>query len=446
MALYLIWERRGVLDAIPARAEFRWVALALPIAAAWFVAERLGIMEGRQLMAVAGFELLLVVVLGRHLFWALSGPLLFLFFLVPFGAFLTPTLQHFTARFTEIGLNLLGIPNYTDDLVIEIPEGNFFVAEACAGLRFLIAAVAFGVFYALLNYRSPVRRGIFITASIIVPVVANGFRALGIVVLGRVLGSAEAAAADHVIYGWIFFSIVMLLLVAAGMPLREPPETRPQQPRSGFGPRGANPVAGALVVVALLSMGPAIAGVFNARAVAAPLAALPTLVMPAGCAQVDAASALPAARASFKLRCDGFVFEATIETFPARSTPSALVAERRRATGEIGAEDSTISPIGGLDRGQGDWTLVQTLDPYRTTALASWVRGAPARPGFAGRLEQARDSVFGSGHAVVLITIGASQPSRLPSGQQRAVAAALARLVGAQTGLTDQIAALARAP
>ena len=66
--------------------------------------------------------------------------LAFLVFLVPFGAFLTGPLQHFTAQFIEVGLNLLGIPNFVTDLTIEIPTGTCHGAEACAGLRFLIAA------------------------------------------------------------------------------------------------------------------------------------------------------------------------------------------------------------------------------------------------------------------------------------------------------------------
>src|SRR3954451_5240586 len=94
MTAYLLWDRRDVLASRPAGTE-PWLALlALPVGAGWFVAERLGIMEGRQLMAVAGLEVLLLAVLGRSLFWALSGLLLYLFFLLPFGAFLTPWLQH----------------------------------------------------------------------------------------------------------------------------------------------------------------------------------------------------------------------------------------------------------------------------------------------------------------------------------------------------------------
>jgi len=318
------------------------------------------------------------------------------------------------------------------------------VAEACAGLRFLIAAIAFGVFYALLNYRSPRRRAVFIAASIVVPIVANGFRALGIVVLGHILGSAEAAAADHVIYGWIFFSIVMLLLVVAGMPLREPVDARAGGGGRAAANPGANPFMGALVAAVLVVMGPAIAGGFNARAVAAPLAGLPTLTMPAGCERIGPEPAVPATRAEFKLRCDGFVFDVAVQAFPARSTPSAIVAERRRATGEIGAEDVSVTPIEGLAEGQGGWTLVQTQDPWRTTALATWVRGAPAPGGLAGRLEQARDSIFGADYAAVLMAIGASQPSRSSPADQRALTAALSKFVRAQAGLTAQIASLSR--
>ena len=63
--------------------------------------------------------------------------------------------------------NDIAIDGYT----IEIPEGTFYVAEACAGLRFLIASIAFGCLYALLMYRSPVRRTAFIVISIVVPII-----------------------------------------------------------------------------------------------------------------------------------------------------------------------------------------------------------------------------------------------------------------------------------
>ena len=402
MALYLIWDRRAVLAAVPLRPEVRWALLALPITGVWLAADLLGIMEGRQLMAIAALEVLFLSVLGRRLFLALLGPLLYLFFLVPFGAFLTPALQHFTAQFTAGGLDLLGIPNFTDDLTIEIPAGTFFVAEACAGLRFLIAAVAFGVFYALLNYRSPVRRAVFIGASIIVPVIANGFRALGIVVLGNILGNAEAAVADHIIYGWVFFSVVMLLLVAAGLPMREPPRayaapmSRPKLPQAG-----PAPIWGAAAACLLVAAGPAIAGSLSAFATQAPMTALPSIALPAGCQQTGAPPALPATRVALPVECEGRSFEIAIQTFPARSTSADLLAERRRVTGELGAEDASYSGLGVSGQGPG------RLDPgpdhravpdHRARELGRRQAGAArhARPHRAGERQRIGQPVCAS--------------------------------------------------
>jgi hypothetical protein len=53
-------------------------------------------MEGRQLAAMSMVEVLFLAMLGRRLWRAMSGPLLYLYFLVPFGDFLTPRLQDIT--------------------------------------------------------------------------------------------------------------------------------------------------------------------------------------------------------------------------------------------------------------------------------------------------------------------------------------------------------------
>lgn len=446
MTLYLLWDRRALIAQLAARPEPVWALLGLPIAATWLMAERLGIMEGRQLAAVAGFELVFLVVLGWRMFWALSGPLLYLVFLVPFGAFLTPALQRFTAHFSIVGLNLLGIPNFADNFIIETSAGTFFVAEACAGLRFLIAAVAFGVFYALLNYRSPGRRIGFIAASIAVPIIANGFRALGIVVLGQILGSAEAAAADHVIYGWVFFSIVMLLLVAAGQLFREPASAWVAAPQPAPTDRPAlAPAWGALAAVVLVGGGPAAAAVLDARVVEVLLTSAPSIKVPEGCERPAPARFTPNTTFRLPVTCGAHVFDVAVTLFPARSTASALVVERRKVTQELGAEDVSLAPMNGVDRDRGDWTLVQTSLPNRLTAYASWVDGKPAMSGLAGRVAQARDSLLGTDYAPVSITISATEPERVSAQQRRALMDQMRAFVDAQSGLNDQVAQISRA-
>ena len=83
------------------------------------------------------------------------------------------------------------------------------MVEACSGLRYLIASLMIGVLYAAISYRSAWRRAAFIAASILVPLLANWLRAYMIVMLGHLSNNTIAVGVDHLIYGWLFFGIVM---------------------------------------------------------------------------------------------------------------------------------------------------------------------------------------------------------------------------------------------
>ncbi len=257
---FLLWERRAVFHAMSPTAQF-WPLLTIPLlSAAWLGCAVLDLKEGRQLSLMAMFDVVVLATIGMRAARHLLAPLLFLFFLVPSGAFLVPALQSITADITVHGLQLLHIPVYSDGLMIEIPEGRFEIAEACAGLRFLIASIVFGCFFAVTMYRSYWRRLLFIALSLSVPIGANGLRALGIITLAHLEGSAAAVETDHILYGWIFFSLVILLLIAIGMSFTEAKVHR----LPAFAPAGkahsswrTAAAAGAGVVLALL--GPAYA-------------------------------------------------------------------------------------------------------------------------------------------------------------------------------------------
>src|SRR6516225_6511223 len=223
LAGFLLWERRAVISLV-SPCPALWPLLAMPLlSAGWFLAAVLEIQEGRQLLMVAMFQVVLLVALGPRLFWQLLAPFLFLFFLVPSGAFLVPSLQTITADIAVAGLRFFHIPVFSDGYMIEIPEGPFEIAEACAGLRFLIASSVFGCFFAVVMYRSFLKRILFIIISVTVPIFANGLRALGIITLAHLEGSAAAVETDHILYGWVFFTLVIMILIAIGMAFAEKP-------------------------------------------------------------------------------------------------------------------------------------------------------------------------------------------------------------------------------
>ena len=280
---YLLWERRSVIETCSPRPAL-WPLFLMPLfSMAWLLAAALDINEGRQLLVVAMFEVVLLSALGQRLYRLLLAPLLFLFFLVPSGYFLVPWLQSITANIAIAGLQILHIPVFSDGYLIDIPEGRFEVAEACAGLRFLIAAIVFSCLFAVLMYRSWPRRAFYIALSIAAAILANGMRAFGIIYYAHLSGSAAAAEADHILYGWLFFSLVIALLIGLGMLLAEKGERpSPVPPPAG---EGAVPRWHALAIplAALLAVsGPAYAGWRNSLVPNDPLpeAASPMVAAP----------------------------------------------------------------------------------------------------------------------------------------------------------------------
>jgi exosortase A len=410
IALYLLWDRRFDLIGVQPRPMPLALLLGLPLALVWLLSERLGIMEGRQLVCISFVEVLFLAVLGKRLWWAMAGPLLYLYFLVPFGEFLTPRLQDFTTWFIRHGLDILGIPAFIDGYVIEIPQGTFFVAEACAGLRFLIASIAFGCLYALMMYRSPVRRSVFILVSIVVPVIANGFRGLGIVYLGYLLNSAQAAAADHIIYGWVFFSAVILVLIALGLPFRQDEiSTRsatPPDPPMGslLTMRGVLAIALGMVVVAAIS--PTVAAGLT-MATAAPAAEPVALDMGSGClvrgsGPIDLG---PSRVRTQRVICDGVTMDMSWEAFSPHITAAPLMAERRRLVLRAETEGLQENWLQTNDGSPSAWRIMTSNDPAYTVAVAMWVDGKPVRPGLAMRARMAMNSLFGSGYAPMVVAV-----------------------------------------
>lgn len=221
ISLWLIWEKRKALLREQPRPSL-WLALPFVIMAfGWLLGDLAAVNAVTQFAFVAMLVLAVPLLIGVAAARRIAFPLFFLFFAVPFGEFVMPKLMEWTAMFTVMGLRASGIPVYQEGLHFVIPSGKWSVVEACSGVRYLIASIVVGTLYAYLNYQSMKRRLIFVGFSIIVPLVANWLRAYMIVMLGHYSGNTLAVGVDHLIYGWIFFGIVIMIMFAIGMRWRE---------------------------------------------------------------------------------------------------------------------------------------------------------------------------------------------------------------------------------
>jgi len=219
---WLVWERRDRLANLYPAVEPRALWALPPLLALWWVGELSTINEVRQFAVIAIIEVIIVAMLGVRVYRVIWFAALYLFFLVPTGEYLIGPMQRFATHFTDAALNLIGIPHYTEGTVIELTNGRFEIAEACAGLRFLIATVALGVLFAYLMFRKRLKIALFFLACILVPLLGNGLRVVGIILLAHYTDNKYGAGADHLIYGWGFNVAILLVLFLMGSFFRDP--------------------------------------------------------------------------------------------------------------------------------------------------------------------------------------------------------------------------------
>ncbi|MFW5969010.1 MAG: exosortase A [Halofilum sp. (in: g-proteobacteria)] len=235
LSAWLIWRRRHVIAGI--QPHVWWPALLVVgvLELVWLAAAIAGVLGVQQAVLIALIPATILVLNGPRVTRSLAFPLGYLVFAIPWGAALVPLLQDITAHMAVLLLEAVGMPVYFEGRLISIPAGNFEVAEACAGIRYLIAALALGTLYAYLIYESPWRRLLFILASAVVPIVANGIRAWGIIMLASLSDMKLAVGVDHLVYGWFFFGMVMFLLFWVGSFWREPESDATSAASNGSG-------------------------------------------------------------------------------------------------------------------------------------------------------------------------------------------------------------------
>ena len=237
IALWLVWRQRERLaDLLPQPQYAMLVPMAL-LALVWLAGELVVANSISQLAFTAMLVVSVPTVLGLPVARALTFPLMFLFFSVPIGDFLTPYMMQWTADFTVQALRMSGIPVYREGLQFVIPSGTWSVVEACSGLRYLMASFMVGSLFAYLNYQTPRRRLAFVAVAIAMPIVANWLRAYMIVMLGHLSGNVIATGADHLVYGWVFFGIVIMAMFFIGARWAEP---EPSYRRTGAAGAGEN--------------------------------------------------------------------------------------------------------------------------------------------------------------------------------------------------------------
>ena len=273
---YLIWRKRHELVPLTPRPTLLAFPFLMLLAIVWFAGNLADVQVIQQATFVFMIPALALTILGTAVCRVLLFPLAYLVFAIPTGEELIPPLQDWTAWFTVKGLQLSGIPVYLEGRYLTIPTGTWEIAKACAGLRYIIPSLTLGTFFAAVTYKTWTRQALFILASALVPILANGLRAYFIILLAYLSDNQLAVGVDHFIYGWVFFGIIMFGMFTIGLRWREPSSPKSNEdlpstslPRQALSPQNLSAgtssahtrrhVLYAFTAVIILALGPLIA-------------------------------------------------------------------------------------------------------------------------------------------------------------------------------------------
>lgn len=253
IAFWLVWRKRQVLIGTPP--VFSWFGVVFIAASVllWAAGDAVNANVVRHFALIFMLIASVWAVLGPSVVRLIAFPLFFLLFAVPFGEFLIPIFMKWTADFTVIALRITGIPVHQEGMQFVIPSGSWSVIEACSGVRYLISSISIGSLFAYLSFNSWKRRSLFIFFSFLVPIVANWVRAYFIVLLGHFSDNKLAAGVDHLIYGWVFFGVVITILFFCGSKWSEKPvDPAPKMPSGSVSELNKNGLFAGMAVAALV--------------------------------------------------------------------------------------------------------------------------------------------------------------------------------------------------
>ncbi|TDJ09039.1 MAG: exosortase/archaeosortase family protein [Deltaproteobacteria bacterium] len=240
LALYFVWERWEELRGLPAEGS-AWGLAVLALAFLVFAAGTLG---GVLVLPRASA---IVLLLGAILWiggwrWTreLLFPVLFLFLMLPIPNVILNQiafpLQLFAAEVAEETLFLLEVPVRRMGNVMYLPHTQLEVAQACSGLRSLLALTTTGVVFAYFFGRTWLQRGLIVAVSIPIAILVNAARVAITGLLAHRYGMEVATGFFHTLEGFGMFALAFTLMAVTGFAIvRLLPDPRTADP-SGGGP------------------------------------------------------------------------------------------------------------------------------------------------------------------------------------------------------------------
>jgi EpsI family protein len=252
LASWLVYRARTQLAATPVR-PFPWgVVPLIALGIATLVLWRAQIQTLEFALLPPLILLAVLTAFGTDIMQILLVPIGFLYFGIPLWDLLTPLLQTVTVHVVGAVAPHLGLPATIRGFSLVFPNGDtFVVTPPCGGVGLLVQGLAVATLLGELEAATLARRLKLWGSMLGVALLTNWLRVLIIVDAGYTTGMRHVIVTRHLLFGWLFF--VLVLIVFVWVAARGAPPERTAHPE-GAGATVATPPmfrAYALAVLAL---------------------------------------------------------------------------------------------------------------------------------------------------------------------------------------------------
>jgi len=218
LSAYLIWARRDHLRQIVRRPSAWGMAVVLGSMGFLFLGS-LGAENSLSRLSILGTICgLIVYFAGWAMLRALTFPLAFLLFAIPFPAVvyneIVFPLQFLASKFATRVLEMLGLfPVMREGNVLVLPQMRLEVVEACSGIRSLMSLLALAAGYGYVVERSVAVRWLLVIAMVPLAIVSNGTRVMITAIMAHYIGPEAAQGFMHEFSGWVIFVVATILFL-----------------------------------------------------------------------------------------------------------------------------------------------------------------------------------------------------------------------------------------
>jgi exosortase len=213
VSLAIVWSRRRRIAATPrapSAAGLAVVALACALQVVGVRADVFALQGYSMVLMLIGLSLALGGVAVTRL---LAFPILYLGFMLTFPPFvmnqLSYALKEIAVRLSTHAAELLGVTLRRTGMTLLLGNGMLQIENPCSGLRSLLAMLATGAVFAMLQPGAVWRRALLGLLAIPVAIFANAVRLTLLIVVAHYAGVPRAMGAVHDVSGYLTFALAL---------------------------------------------------------------------------------------------------------------------------------------------------------------------------------------------------------------------------------------------